>query len=439
MHPVALVESATDLLTQVLKLEAPADVLVSAFFKKNRDLGIKDRAALAETIYAVLRQRLLWQHLAQTGSGPLARRLVLLAWRGDERTLNAALAAHEKQWLTQVQATDVASLPDKLRHNLPDWISGSLKAQLKKELANDVSLEEKKAAQTATDEEFWALVQTLSEVAPLDLRVNEFKTKRDAAQAALKEHGIDAEPTPFSPWGLRIQGKPALNKLPLFINGEVEVQDEGSQLLALLTGAKRGEMVVDFCAGAGGKTLALGAMMRNTGRLYAYDVSGHRLSSLKPRLARSGLSNVHPAQIAHERDDRVRRLSAKVDRVLVDAPCSGLGTLRRNPDLKWRQSPKAIEELNVKQAAILRAAAKMVKSGGRLVYATCSLLPSENELIAQAFSEEFKSTWTPVPILELLQDAKVANAEQLVDGDYLRLWPHRHHTDGFFAAAWVKR
>ena len=166
----------------------------------------------------------------------------------------------------------------------------------------------------------------------------------------------------------------------------MEVQDEGSQLLAALVDAKRGEMVVDFCAGAGGKTLALGAAMRNTGRLYAFDVSGHRLESLKPRLARSGLSNVHPAQIAHERDDRIKRLAGKIDRVLVDAPCSGLGTLRRNPDLKWRQSPKSLEELQAKQSAILAGAARLLKPGGRLVYATCSLLPQENERVAEALS-----------------------------------------------------
>lgn len=161
-----------------------------------------------------------------------------------------------------------------------------------------------------------------------------------------------------------MQGKPALNKLEVFTRGDVEVQDEGSQLLVLLTGAKRGEMVVDFCAGAGGKTLALGAAMRNTGRLYAFDVSGHRLEKLKPRLARSGLSNVYPAQIAHERDDRIKRLAGKVDRVLVDAPCSGLGTLRRNPDLKWRQSPQAVQELQAKQQAILASAARLLKPGG---------------------------------------------------------------------------
>jgi 16S rRNA (cytosine967-C5)-methyltransferase len=198
-------------------------------------------------------------------------------------------------------------------------------------------------------------------------------------------------------------------------------------------------MVVDFCAGAGGKTLALGAAMRNTGRLYAFDVSAHRLDNLKPRLARSKLSNVHPAAIAHERDDRVKRLAGKIDRVIVDAPCSGLGTLRRNPDLKWRQSPQALAELTAKQAAILASAARLVKAGGRIVYATCSLLRAENEDIAAAFTAAHPG-FRRLSVAELLEQAKVPQAASLCsrDGMDLRLWPHRHGTDGFYAAAWEK-
>jgi 16S rRNA (cytosine967-C5)-methyltransferase len=272
------------------------------------------------------------------------------------------------------------------------------------------------------------------------LRVNTFTDKREDVQKELKVAGIQATPTPFSPWGLRIHGKPALSQLDLFSRGAVEVQDEGSQLLALLLDAKRGEMVCDFCAGAGGKTLAIGASMRSTGRLYAFDTSGHRLEALKPRLARSKLSNVHPAAIAHERDDRIKRLSGKMDRVLVDAPCSGLGTLRRNPDLKWRQSPQSVAELTVKQTAILASAARLLKSGGRLVYATCSLLPEENEAIAQAFSAAHPE-FVPLSVSETLQALKVQDAASLcsADGLYLRLWPHLHASDGFFAAAWTAK
>jgi 16S rRNA (cytosine967-C5)-methyltransferase len=177
--------------------------------------------------------------------------------------------------------------------------------------------------------------------------------------------------------------------------------------------------------------------MRNSGRLYAFDVSAHRLDALKPRLARSGLSNVYPAQIAHERDERIKRLAGKIDRVLVDAPCSGLGTLRRNPDLKWRQSPQSVAELKEKQLAIVSSAARLLKPGGRLVYATCSLLPAENEAIVEAFAAAHPD-FEPLPAAELLERAQVPDAARLVAGDHLRLWPHRHHTDGFFAAAWQR-
>ncbi|MCY7316295.1 MAG: RsmB/NOP family class I SAM-dependent RNA methyltransferase [Rubrivivax sp.] len=422
MHPNALLDLSTELLRSVMKLDAPADGLVSMFFRKHRDLGARERHTLAETTYTVLRQRLLMQHLAQNvkgADGPPERRLAILAWQGNDGFLRGALNPQELTWLAEANKIDRSTLPDKLRHNLPDWLANPLREQLA--------------------DEFWPLVEELSRPAPLDLRVNDMKFKREEAQAVLAAAGIEAMATPHSPWGLRIAGKPALSKLPIFIGGGVEVQDEGSQLLALITDPKRGEMVVDFCAGAGGKTLALGAAMRNTGRLYAFDVSGHRLESLKPRLARSGLSNVHPAHIAHERDDRIKRLVGKIDRVLVDAPCSGLGTLRRNPDLKWRQSPKAVEEMSAKQSAILASAARLLKPGGRLVYATCSLLQAENERVAAAFDAEHSVSFEPLPAACALEAAHVQASALLVAGPYLRLWPHRHHTDGFFAAVWQKR
>jgi len=419
MHPNALLELATDLLHKVMRFELPADGVLSAFFREHRDLGSRERHTLAETTYTVLRQRLLFQHLAQSGKGEMERRLALLGWQGNAGFLRAALSEAEQKWLEQVSAIDRGSLPAKLRHNLPEWLAEPLQAAL--------------------GDEFWPLVESLNAPAPLDLRANTFKTKRDDAQAALAAAGIDAQPTPYSPWGLRVQGKPALNKLDVFSRGDVEVQDEGSQLLALLTDAKRGEMVVDFCAGAGGKTLALGAAMRNTGRLYAFDTSGHRLAALKPRLARSGLSNVYPVQIAHERDERIKRLAGKIDRVLVDAPCSGLGTLRRNPDMKWRQSPHSIDELRQKQAAILAGASRLLKPGGRLVYATCSLLDAENEAIALAFNASHGREFRPLSAALAMERAHVDRAPSLVRGDFLRLWPHRHGTDGFFAAVWERR
>jgi 16S rRNA (cytosine967-C5)-methyltransferase len=418
MHPTALLDLATDLLREVGKLDQPADVVVSNFFRRHRELGPRERHALAETAYAVLRQRLFWQHLAQSGHGALERRLAILAWQGGETLIRGGIGSQEQQWLAQVRKLDHGAFSEKLRHNLPDWLAGALKAELE-------------------EAEFWRFVEAMSAQAPLDLRVNLLKTSREKARAQLAEAGLEAVPTPYSPWGLRIEGKPALQKSDVFVRGDIEVQDEGSQLLAALVDAKRGEMVVDFCAGAGGKTLALGAAMRNTGRLYAFDVNGHRLDKLKPRLARSGLSNVHPAQLVHERDERVKRLAGKIDRVLVDAPCSGLGTLRRNPDLKWRLSASAIDELCAVQGRILDSAARLLKPGGRLVYATCSPLRREDEAIAEAFGAAH-AQFRRLDAAELLAGAGVEGADELaVDGNF-RSWPHRHGMDGFFAAVWER-
>jgi 16S rRNA (cytosine967-C5)-methyltransferase len=420
MHPASLLDLCGELIVQVLKLDAPADGVVSGFFRAHRNLGPRERHTLAETAYAVLRRRLLFQHLAQDASGTPQRRLAILGWMGADGFLQGALEAHERAWLERCRAVDVAALQDKLRHNLPDWLAGALREQL-------------------PEDQFWPLADALLQPAPLDLRVNTVKAKVEAVQRELADAGIEAQPTPYSPWGLRVHGKPALHKLGVFTRGEVEVQDEGSQLLALLTDARRGEMVVDFCAGAGGKTLALGAAMRSTGRLYAYDTSGHRLDAMKPRLARSGLSNVHPVQLAHERDERIKRMAGKIDRVLIDAPCSGLGTLRRNPDLKWRQSPKSVQELQAKQRAILDSAARLLKPGGRLVYATCSLLRAENEEVADAFEQQHMESFAPLSAQELLAQSKATATEDLASQGRLRLWPHRHGTDGFFAAVWQRR
>ena len=424
MHPKALLDACAELVKLTLQFEHPADSVVSRFFREHRSLGPRERATLAETVYTVLRKKLLFDHFAPSGSGPKERRLAILGFYGPRDYLKSALTDQEKNWLDQCDKVKVTDLMERHRHNLPEWLVQPLKEQL-------------------GAEEFWALAESFNQGAGLDLRVNALTAKRSDVQKELAKAGIKAVPTPYSPWGLRLQDKPALNKLDVFTRGAIEVQDEGSQLLALLLDAKRGEMVVDFCAGAGGKTLAIGATMRSTGRLYAFDTSAHRLDALKPRLARSGLSNVHPAAIAHERDDRVKRLAGKIDRVLVDAPCSGLGTLRRNPDLKWRQNLKSVEEMMVKQAAILQSAARLLKSGGRLVYATCSILPQENEVIAQAFSEA-NSEFTPLEVGEIMSNLKVEGAASLCSGGesgqrYLRLWPHKHQTDGFFAAVWQKK
>ena len=423
MHPKALLDVCSELVGLVIKFDHPADAVVARFFREHREFGSRERATLAETVFNILRQKLLFDHLAPSGSGSKERRLAILGFQGPRDFLKSALNDSEKRWLDACDAVNRPDLLERHRHNLPEWLVTPLKAQL--------------------GDEFWSLAEALQQPAPLDLRVNSLVEKRPEVQAQLTQAAIKSIATPFSPWGLRLEGKPALNKLDAFTRGAVEIQDEGSQLLALLLDARRGEMVVDFCAGAGGKTLAIGAAMRNTGRLYAFDTSAHRLDALKPRLARSGLSNVHPAAIAHERDDRIKRLAGKIDRVLVDAPCSGLGTLRRNPDLKWRQSPKTVQELASRQAAILQGAARLVKPGGRLVYATCSMLPEENEAIAEAFSAAHPD-FAVQETCAVLTDLKVEGAVGLCAGGergtrYLRLWPHRQGTDAFFAAIWNRK
>ena len=419
MHPKALLQQAADLLRAVLGFEQPADAVVSAHFRRQRALGARDRHALTDTVYAVLRRRLWLLHLAASGFGPMERRLVLAGWQGDAQTLQVALEPQEAQWLASLPSAPPADAPQELRHNLPDWLAVALQRQLG-------------AA------EFQSLAQALLEPAPLDLRVNTGKARRDEVLRELVGLGVQVAATPYSPWGLRVAGRKALQDTPAFRAGRFEVQDEGSQLLAALLDARRGEMVVDFCAGAGGKTLALGALMRNTGRLYAFDTSGHRLDAMKPRVARSGLTNVHTVQIAQERDDRIKRLAGKIDRVLVDAPCSGLGTLRRNPDLKWRQSPQAVAAMRERQLAILNAAAALVKPGGRLIYATCSLLELENDDVAQSF-ERAQVAFEPVAAQQALEQARIESAVDLVHGARMRLLPHRHGTDGFFAAVWQRK
>jgi 16S rRNA (cytosine967-C5)-methyltransferase len=406
-----LLQLAAQALDQVLDFAEPADKRLSAFFREHRKLGARDRAFVAEAVFGVLRR---YRYLSRIVPAANPRTL-LVAWLIKVRGLQSARLESlvRPDLVAAIRTAHPEHLPLGIAAELPDWVVEKLRARL-------------------TDAEILALGRALQGPAPLDLRVNTLKMSRDAVIEALTGEGHAAAPTPYSPWGVRLAGHPAINRHPLFLSGAIEVQDEGSQLLAVLLGARRGEMVCDFCAGAGGKTLAIGAMMGNSGRVYAFDVAEKRLANLKPRLARSGLSNVMPARIASENDARVKRLAGKLDRVLVDAPCSGLGTLRRNPDLKFRQTPERVAALTRQQAAILASAARLVKPGGRLVYATCSLLDEENEAIVEAFLTH--GGFTRVPADTVLAQARVA----LDTGPYLQLSPAVHGTDGFFAAVLEK-
>ncbi|MEQ6340109.1 MAG: RsmB/NOP family class I SAM-dependent RNA methyltransferase [Gammaproteobacteria bacterium] len=443
------IQQAIELLNIVLTQGGrPADKHMEAYFRQHRNMGVRDRGFVAETVYGCLRRRRFLEYLAQDTSSEALIMAYLLATQGwsaralteagfsvdtdaDEgasategripgaanaqgsasaaggRTPGAADAL-----ATRVRTLDKSSLPLEVRTDLPDWLLERLLAHL-------------------GESETIALADALNQPATLDLRVNTLKADRDTVARRLAEEGFPAEPTLYSPTGLRRNERTPLFNSASFKEGLFEIQDEGSQLLSLLLEPRRREMVVDFCAGAGGKTLHLAALMANTGTLYAFDTSPKRLEGMKPRLIRAGLDTVRMITIAHERDVRVQRLHGKIDRVLVDAPCSGTGTLRRNPDIKWREINLA--EIIATQQRILAAAAKLLKPGGRLVYATCSLLTEENEDVVSDFLAQ-NPDFHALPVQDILARRQIhIDNSSGMDGA-LRLYPHRHGTDGFYAA-----
>jgi 16S rRNA (cytosine967-C5)-methyltransferase len=396
---------------RVARLDAPADAALSAFFRAHPAMGQRDRAFIAEGAFGYLRRKRSLDALsASVKPRHLALATAVRALGLSVRELEGAFQRDDDEWLRALKSRARYPLPPAVAADLPDWLWTRL---------GEIYGETERAA----------LARAWQAPAAFDLRVNPLKTTREAAVAALASEGFDVKPTPLAPLGIRVSGRPSLVGHPWLADGRLEVQDEGSQLVAQLVAPRRNDMVVDFCAGAGGKTLLLGALMRSQGRLYAFDIVAKRLAQLTPRLRRSGLSNVHPQLIAHERDTKVKRLAGKVDRVLVDAPCTGFGTLRRNPDLKWRQMPADVEELSAKQARILAAAATLVKPGGRLVYATCSVLPEENEDVVATFLSAHPQFAQKEAGPELAR-AGIA----LETGPALRLLPHRHGCDGFYAA-----
>ena len=397
----------------MFEFSGPADEMLSRYFRAERSLGQQERGFIAEAAFAVLRRRRSLEAAAgSTAPEALvvaaAMRVLGLSLRSLDGLVDPALAERIRSFRSD-------ELPQAVRADLPDWLWNRLDAEYGQDEAARIA-------------------QGMLNSAPLDLRVNLARTSRDEVRARLAQDGIEAQATPYSPAGLRLAGKPPINRHALFRDGLVEVQDEGSQLLAWLLAPRRGEMVADYCAGAGGKTLAAAMLMRGTGRVYAMDVSARRLAALGPRAARAGVTNVHTIALSGDNDPRAKRLAGKLDRVLVDAPCSGFGTLRRNPDLKWRHGQQAIAELVEKQRSILSAASRLVKPGGRLVYATCSILSAENEAIADGFAAA-QPQFAPLSCDELLAAQRIP----LQSGARMRLWPHLHGTDGFFATAFARR
>jgi len=399
-------------LRAVQQLKGPADGVLRNFFRENNKLGVNDRTFIADTVFGVLRHFFSLKYI----TGTTIPRLLILAYLAKFRGMNLRelkpfITEAEIKQLIKIKEMELDSLPLTIRTEFPEWLVEKIQAKM-------------------LDTNILALGLSFQKQAPLDLRVNTLIANRNDVLTRLSKDGIDASATSYSPIGIRLVRKSTIQSHEMFITGNIEIQDEGSQLLGYLLQPKRGEIVVDFCAGAGGKALMMGALMGSKGRIYAFDVSERRLNRLKPRLKRSGLSNLFPRWISNENDIKVKRLAGKVDRVIVDAPCSGLGTLRRNPDIKLRQTPESIEEAKRGQEAILVSAAKLLKPGGRLVYATCSFLPEENQEIIENFLAAH-TKFTLLNCAELFMQQKIP----LDTGMFLQLYPDEHNTDSFFAAA----
>jgi 16S rRNA (cytosine967-C5)-methyltransferase len=427
MTPSARIQASIELLDAVFTTPRPADGVVSAFFRGRRYIGSGDRADISERVYGVLRHhaRLGWW-LERVGHPPVGARPRIVAWlilgegkgtkdlgrlfNGD-RYAPAPLTEAEQAIVRALkdQPLDSPEMPPSVRTECPEWAAGPLA----------------RAFGHRFDEELAALLSP----APLDIRVNELKSDRAEVIKSLGAAGIAARPTRYSPIGLRVEGRPPLAGHTLFRAGVIEVQDEGSQILALLADARPGAQVVDFCAGAGGKALAMAARMQGKGRIVACDVSEGRLIRAKERIRRAGVDNIEPKPLSSERDKWVKRHKGKFDRVLIDAPCSGTGAWRRNPDARWRDTDLAA--LTALQARILESASRLARPGGRVVYATCSLLPDENEDRVAAFLEAHPE-FRVVPVGEVW--AETVGGPCPMEGPFLRLSPAQHRTDGFFAA-----
>ncbi len=410
-----IASASAELLARILAEAGAADAIMDRFFRAHPALGARARGAIAETAYGCLRRYRLLAQIA-ANDDPRAVIAAYLARAGYSSRALATLALPHDDALIRRARAPLSSWPPAVAASLPDWLYDRLSARL-------------------APAELAALVAALGEPAPLDVRVNTLKIDREGLRAALAADGHTLTATPWSPVGLRRSLRAPLFRTAAFQAGHFEVQDEGSQLIAPLLEPGRRDTVVDYCAGAGGKTLHLGALMRNHGSLYACDTSLKRLTRLRERVRRAGLDNVRIQALTGD-DGSLARLANKVDRVLVDAPCSGSGTLRRSPDITWRLSEPRVADLARQALAILTQAARLVRPGGRLGYATCSLLAGENEDVVQAFlAGDPRFTVRPVaPILERLQ-IRLPPGE----GEALRLWPHIHATDGFFAQVLERR
>jgi 16S rRNA (cytosine967-C5)-methyltransferase len=423
MTPTARIQAAIELLDEVLESDRPADGVISAYFRNRRFIGGGDRRAISDQIWRVLRHRarLGWAVSTDHPSGRLLIGANLV--RGEGKSVDAVaglfsgakngpspLAANEKRMIERAATRVFDEAPREVKLETPYWLLEKLDA----------------AFGADADKELTAL----GNEAPLDLRVNTLKSTRDAVEALLKEEDRDPQLTPLSPIGVRLAARISLGDHAGFRDGLFEVQDEASQICAQLVDAKPGFAVMDLCAGAGGKTLGMAASMQNKGRLIACDVSVGRLERSKLRLRRAGVHNA-TLRILEEKDKWMKRQAGTFDRVLVDAPCSGTGAWRRNPDARWHLKPENLESLRATQDSVLDQGAPLVKLGGRLIYATCSILPEENQQRIEAFLGRHAG-FRALPIKDVW--AQVLSTPCPTSETFLTLTPARNGTDGFFVA-----
>jgi 16S rRNA (cytosine967-C5)-methyltransferase len=442
MTPGARVAATIELLDEIVsRSERPADLVANAFFRARRFIGSGDRRAVSERVWGILRRygQLAWwldrtRHPGRDARAIVAAELMLV----DGMTLEQAAALFdggryrpnpldeaEIRALRQMEGHSLPhpEQPDWVRLNVQEWVAPHLKE--------------------AYGEAWGREIAALENPPPVDLRVNRLKASVEEARAALQREGIETEPMRYAPSGLRLKRRLSVVAGDAFQNGLVEVQDEGSQIVAALVDGRPGMQVADYCAGAGGKTLAIAAGMNNKGRVVAMDVYESRLDRSAQRLRRAGAHNVERRALMSKEGSPdnakwLKRQKGAFDRVLVDAPCTGTGTWRRNPDGRWTLRPQDLEELVPKQAAILDAASKLVKPGGGLVYATCSVLPAENERQIEAFLATHPD-FELVPVVQLWPETiGTEPPAQKAETPFLRLSPLQHGTDGFFAAAMVK-
>lgn len=424
MRPAAHLQATIELLDEIAETHYPADRIMAAYFKQRRYIGSKDKAAISENLYTILRNRLRYEYILNSQNlGVHSRMLAALLLKinnGDlyntfdgQKYSPKRLRPGQLERFDELDLNVIDTAPLHVSLNVPEWLAPKLQAAL--------------------GEHYEAEMHALNQRATTDIRVNTLQCTVEQMQHALESVGYTAQRTELSPWGMRFKDRVALFNLKAFKQGWFEIQDEGSQLLALLAGVKAGQKVVDFCAGAGGKTLALAAMMQNKGSIYACDVHSKRLEQLSKRAKRAGVHNVRTHLLSSENDKWVKQHKDFADVVLIDSPCTGTGTWRRSPDSRWNLTPENLSNLVALQQSILQSAQRLVKPGGRLLYATCSLLEEENEHQITEFLannkgfelDDFSYPASTFDSAELFQPSK----------HQFRTLTSLNRTDGFFVAS----